>query len=91
MSNVDAQELAKFSELAHRWWDPESEFKPLHQINPLRLDWIDGLCPLKGKTVIKVDERFFRPAEVELLLGNPDKARKELGVDGGPSIGPKRS
>jgi 2-polyprenyl-6-hydroxyphenyl methylase/3-demethylubiquinone-9 3-methyltransferase len=49
MSNVDAQELAKFSELAHRWWDPESEFRPLHQINPLRLDWIDGAGPLKGK------------------------------------------
>ena len=42
--NVDAQELAKFSELAHRWWDPESEFRPLHQINPLRLDWIDELA-----------------------------------------------
>ena len=42
MSNVDPQELAKFSELAHRWWDPESEFRPLHQINPLRLDWIDS-------------------------------------------------
>ena len=40
--NADPQELAKFSELAHRWWDPNSEFKPLHQINPLRLDWIDG-------------------------------------------------
>ena len=43
MSNVDPQELAKFSELAHRWWDPDSEFRPLHQINPLRLDWIDQL------------------------------------------------
>ena len=35
------RELAKFSELAHRWWDPDSEFRPLHEINPLRLDWID--------------------------------------------------
>jgi 2-polyprenyl-6-hydroxyphenyl methylase/3-demethylubiquinone-9 3-methyltransferase len=52
--NVDAQELAKFSELAHHWWDPESEFRPLHQINPLRLDWIDGLAPLKGRTVVDV-------------------------------------
>ena len=54
MSNVDAQELAKFSELAHRWWDPESEFRPLHQINPLRLDWIDGLAALRGKQVLDV-------------------------------------
>jgi len=54
MSNVDAQELAKFSELAHRWWDPNSEFRPLHQINPLRLDWIDSLATLRGKTVLDV-------------------------------------
>ena len=53
-ANVDAQELAKFSELAHRWWDPESEFRPLHQINPLRLDWIDGLASLAGKQVLDV-------------------------------------
>jgi 2-polyprenyl-6-hydroxyphenyl methylase / 3-demethylubiquinone-9 3-methyltransferase len=53
-TNVDAHELAKFSELAHRWWDPESEFRPLHQINPLRLDWIDGLAGLAGKTVLDV-------------------------------------
>jgi 2-polyprenyl-6-hydroxyphenyl methylase/3-demethylubiquinone-9 3-methyltransferase len=54
MSNVDTQELAKFSELAHRWWDPESEFRPLHQINPLRLEWIDQLAALKGKQVLDV-------------------------------------
>ncbi len=54
MSNVDAQELAKFSELAHRWWDPESEFRPLHQINPLRLAWIDQLAGLAGKQVLDV-------------------------------------
>ena len=52
--NADPQELAKFSELAHRWWDPESEFRPLHQINPLRLDWIAGLVPLAGKRVLDV-------------------------------------
>ena len=52
--NVDAQELAKFSELAHRWWDPESEFRPLHEINPLRLEWIDGLASLPGKSVLDV-------------------------------------
>ncbi len=41
MQNADPKELAKFSELAHKWWDPESEFRPLHQINPLRLNWIE--------------------------------------------------
>jgi 2-polyprenyl-6-hydroxyphenyl methylase/3-demethylubiquinone-9 3-methyltransferase len=54
MTNVDAQELAKFSELAHRWWDTESEFRPLHEINPLRLAWIDELAGLRGKSVLDV-------------------------------------
>lgn len=53
-TNVDQAELQKFSALASRWWDPNSEFKPLHQINPLRLDWIDGLARLKGKRVLDV-------------------------------------
>jgi 2-polyprenyl-6-hydroxyphenyl methylase/3-demethylubiquinone-9 3-methyltransferase len=53
-TNADPRELAKFSELAHRWWDTESDFRPLHQINPLRLDWIDGLAPLQGKRVLDV-------------------------------------
>ncbi len=55
--NADPQELAKFSELAHRWWDPTSEFKPLHQINPLRLDWIEklaGATGVRGKHVLDV-------------------------------------
>jgi 2-polyprenyl-6-hydroxyphenyl methylase/3-demethylubiquinone-9 3-methyltransferase len=52
--NADPAELAKFSELAHRWWDLESEFKPLHQINPLRLDWINRLSPLSGKVALDV-------------------------------------
>ena len=52
--NVDPAELAKFSELAHRWWDPESEFRPLHQINPLRLDWIKSLVSLQGKEVVDI-------------------------------------
>lgn len=52
--NADPAELAKFSELAHRWWDPDSEFRPLHQINPLRLQWIDQLAGLKGKKVVDI-------------------------------------
>jgi len=52
--NVDPAEIAKFSELAHRWWDRGSEFKPLHDINPLRLDYIDDLIGLRGKTVLDV-------------------------------------
>ena len=53
-TNVDPAELEKFSELAHRWWDPESEFRPLHEINPLRLDYIDGIAALQGKNVLDV-------------------------------------
>ena len=52
--NVDPQELEKFAALAHRWWDPGSEFKPLHDINPLRLDYIDELASLNGKRVLDV-------------------------------------
>jgi 2-polyprenyl-6-hydroxyphenyl methylase/3-demethylubiquinone-9 3-methyltransferase len=54
MINADPHELAKFSELAHRWWDKDSDFRPLHEINPLRLDWIDGLAALNGKRVVDV-------------------------------------
>ncbi len=54
MINVDPAEITKFSELAHRWWDPGSEFKPLHDINPLRLDYIDGRTGLRGKAVLDV-------------------------------------
>ncbi len=52
--NVDHAEVSKFEELASRWWDPHSEFKPLHEINPLRLDYIDKLAPLAGKRVLDV-------------------------------------
>ena len=53
-ANADPAELRKFSDLAHRWWDPGSEFKPLHEINPLRLDWIDRKASLAGKKVLDV-------------------------------------
>jgi len=52
--NVDPAEIQKFSELAHRWWDPSSEFRPLHEINPLRLEWINQRAPLAGKKVIDI-------------------------------------
>ena len=54
MQNADQNELDKFSQLAHRWWDPHSEFKPLHQINPLRLAWIDSLANIPGKRVLDI-------------------------------------
>src|SRR5450432_956528 len=54
MINADPAELAKFSELAHRWWDTESDFRPLHEINPLRLDWIDGLAAIDRKRILDV-------------------------------------
>ena len=54
MLNADPAELEKFGDLAHRWWDPNSEFKPLHDINPLRLDWIDAAIGLAGKRVLDV-------------------------------------
>ena len=54
MTNADPRELAKFSDLAHRWWDTESDFRPLHQINPLRLEWIDSLAGLTGKQALDV-------------------------------------
>lgn len=84
MTNVDAQELAKFSELAHRWWDTESEFRPLHQINPLRLDWIDERVALRGKAVLDVgcgggvlaESMARRGAQVTGI----DLAAKPLGV-----------
>ena len=58
MLNADPAELEKFGDLAHRWWDPNSEFKPLHDINPLRLGWIDRCVSLRGKQVL--DRRLRR-------------------------------
>ena len=53
-TNADPAELQKFSDLAHRWWDPQGEFRPLHAINPLRLEWIERHAPLGGKDVLDV-------------------------------------
>ncbi|MDE2367528.1 MAG: bifunctional 2-polyprenyl-6-hydroxyphenol methylase/3-demethylubiquinol 3-O-methyltransferase UbiG [Burkholderiales bacterium] len=84
-ANVDAQELAKFSEQAHRWWDLESEFRPLHEINPLRLDWIDEIASLRGKTVLDVgcgggilSESMARRGAAQ--VSGIDLATKPLGV-----------
>lgn len=70
--NADALELQKFGELAHKWWDKSSEFKPLHEINPLRLDYINGLVGLSGKRVLDVgcgggilsESMYFKGADV---------------------------
>jgi 2-polyprenyl-6-hydroxyphenyl methylase/3-demethylubiquinone-9 3-methyltransferase len=54
MTNADPHELRKFSELAHRWWDPNAEFKPLHELNPVRLGWIESQAQLAGKRVLDI-------------------------------------
>jgi 2-polyprenyl-6-hydroxyphenyl methylase/3-demethylubiquinone-9 3-methyltransferase len=54
MTNADPHELQKFSDLAHRWWDPNAEFKPLHELNPVRLAWIDSHAHLAGKRVLDI-------------------------------------
>ncbi|MGF6603894.1 2-polyprenyl-6-hydroxyphenyl methylase/3-demethylubiquinone-9 3-methyltransferase [Paraburkholderia sp. GAS448] len=54
MTNADPHELQKFSDLAHRWWDPNAEFKPLHELNPVRLKWIDAHAHLPGKRVLDI-------------------------------------
>jgi 2-polyprenyl-6-hydroxyphenyl methylase/3-demethylubiquinone-9 3-methyltransferase len=54
MTNADPHELQKFSDLAHRWWDPNAEFKPLHELNPIRLGWIDSHAHLTGKRVLDI-------------------------------------
>ena len=82
--NADPAELQKFGDLAHRWWDPNSEFKPLHDINPLRIDWIDQSVGLAGKRVLDVgcgggllsEGMAVRGAEVTGI----DLSEKPLGV-----------
>lgn len=84
MTNADPLELQKFSDLAHRWWDPQSEFKPLHDINPLRLDWIDRSASLAGKRVLDVGCGGGLLSEGMAALGanvtGIDLSEKALGV-----------
>ncbi|WP_332674646.1 bifunctional 2-polyprenyl-6-hydroxyphenol methylase/3-demethylubiquinol 3-O-methyltransferase UbiG [Aromatoleum sp.] len=83
-TNADPIELQKFSDLAHRWWDPASEFKPLHEINPLRLGWIDRCAGLSGKRVLDVGCGGGILAESMASLGASicgiDLSEKALGV-----------
>ena len=84
MVNVDPVEIARFSELAHRWWDPQSEFRALHEINPLRLAWIDAQAKLAGKRVLDVGCGGGILAEAMARLGATvtglDMAEKPLKV-----------
>jgi 2-polyprenyl-6-hydroxyphenyl methylase/3-demethylubiquinone-9 3-methyltransferase len=90
--NADPAELAKFSDLAHRWWDPESEFRPLHQINPLRLDWINTHAGLDrcrvldvgcgGGTGIDLATKSLRVAQLHALeTGTPHIQYREISVE----------
>ncbi len=98
--NIDPQEIAKFEELASRWWDRNSEFKPLHDINPLRVGFIDRIAPLAGKTVLDVgcgggilaESMALRGAEVTGIdMGEaPLKVAKLHGLESGVSIRYKR-
>ncbi|MBP4050997.1 bifunctional 2-polyprenyl-6-hydroxyphenol methylase/3-demethylubiquinol 3-O-methyltransferase UbiG [Chromobacterium violaceum] len=84
MSNVDELEIDKFSQLAHKWWDKDSEFKPLHEINPLRLDFIDRHASIAGKKVLDVGCGGGILAESMALRGAQvtgiDLAKKSLKV-----------
>jgi 2-polyprenyl-6-hydroxyphenyl methylase / 3-demethylubiquinone-9 3-methyltransferase len=77
MANVDPQELSKFSDLAHRWWDASGEFAPLHAINPLRLAWIDQRSPVAARDVLDVGCGGGILSESIARLG----AARVLGID----------
>jgi len=94
--NADLAEIQKFSDLAHRWWDPSSEFRPLHEINPLRLEWINQRVPLSGKNVIDVGcgggilaESMAKKGAIVTGIDLSDKALKVAdlhGLESGVSV-----
>lgn len=98
--NIDPAEIAKFEELASRWWDRNSEFKPLHDINPLRVDFIDRISSLAGKTVLDVgcgggilsEAMAHRGAEVTGIdMGEaPLKVAKLHGLESGARVSYRR-
>ncbi len=98
--NIDPAEIAKFEELASRWWDRNSEFKPLHDINPLRVDFIDRIGSLAGKTVLDVgcgggilsEAMAHRGAEVTGIdMGEaPLKVAKLHGLESGARVSYRR-
>lgn len=98
--NIDPAEIAKFEELASRWWDRNSEFKPLHDINPLRVDFIDRIGSLTGKTVLDVgcgggilsEAMAHRGAEVTGIdMGEaPLKVAKLHGLESGARVNYRR-
>ena len=75
--NVDQSEIAKFSALAHRWWDPQSEFKPLHAINPLRLNWIKSFVDLHNHQTTRMKLRWSK-CEKEYRICSPRLAQEPL-------------
>jgi 2-polyprenyl-6-hydroxyphenyl methylase/3-demethylubiquinone-9 3-methyltransferase len=80
--NADPAELAKFSELAHRWWDLDSEFRPLHEINPLRLEWIEGLVPLAGRHALDVADKALKVAQLHALeASTPNVKYRKVSVE----------
>ena len=84
--NIDADEIEKFEKLASRWWDPNSEFKPLHDINPLRLDYIDRLAPLKDRQVIDIG-----CGGGLLTEGMAKRGARTIGIDMGKAGKPQQS
>ena len=94
MTNADPHELQKFSDLAHRWWDPNAEFKPLHELNPIRLSWINAHAHLAGKKVLDIGCGGGILSESMASLGahvkGIDLSSQALGVAGGERCGAVR-
>jgi 2-polyprenyl-6-hydroxyphenyl methylase/3-demethylubiquinone-9 3-methyltransferase len=92
MINADQSELEKFSQLAHRWWDPGSDFKPLHDINPLRLDWIDGHLPARRQAGARRRLRWWSAFRRHVRKGRDGDRHRSLrqGAQCGPSASARK-